>query len=557
MENKIFTKASTPYIIFAVLGLFLYFQSLFFDFTYLDDNVLILRNAYLLDSFANFFELFKSDVFNSAQGMASYYRPILNVSFMFDYQLGGISPFIYHFSNVILHILSVSLVYIFLQKLNVRKDLSFIFSLFFLIHPALSQAVSWIPGRNDTLLAVFLLSTFIVYLKYLDSKKWSHLLYALIFFTLSIFTKESALVILPLIFIYVFFVRRDDFKKISNYYFFLPTGVLSVIWFGMRASALKNSPPIILGDLFASVINNFPALIQLFGKVFLPFNLSVLPIMRDTTFIYGIISIVLFSLFMYFGKVTDWRKVIFGAIWFVVLLIPTFVRPNPNLPADFIEHRLYLPMVGLLIVLAQITWIRKFDFKNRYAVAILAVILITFGTINFTHSKYFADKLAFWNNAAENSPSYPLARRNLGAMEYLEGNFEKAEDEFKTALVLNPNEPMANNNLGLIYFRQGKFEDALDQYMKELEINPLYDDAHFNLALLYYQTERFAEAEEYWQKTLMINPNHVEALSSLLTHHYERAEYQKAIVYAEELFRRGYQIPQEMIETFTEELKLN
>jgi 4-amino-4-deoxy-L-arabinose transferase-like glycosyltransferase len=157
---------------------------------------------------------------------------MLTISFIFDYQIGGASPFIYHFVNVLLHLLATCLLFIFLQKLDYRKELAFLFSFIFLIHPAMTQTVAWIPGRNDSLLAIFILASFIFFIKYLKEKS-SNLFWSLFFSGLAFFTKESAVLVVPIIFFYFYFIYKKQNKK-KILYFFLGSIGLVGLWAGLR-----------------------------------------------------------------------------------------------------------------------------------------------------------------------------------------------------------------------------------------------------------------------------------------------------------------------------------
>src|SRR3989339_2044527 len=120
-----------PFFWIMVIGFLLYLSTLFFNFSYLDDNNLILDNQYFLSNPANIFQSFLTDVFLIFNHSAFYYRPLLTISLIFDYQIGGASPLIYHFSNVIFHLISSCLVFVFLTKLNYKKTLAFLFSIIF------------------------------------------------------------------------------------------------------------------------------------------------------------------------------------------------------------------------------------------------------------------------------------------------------------------------------------------------------------------------------------------------------------------------------------------
>jgi len=550
--DKIFSKKWIPFAIIAGLGFILYFQAFFFNFSYLDDNNLILGNQYFLSNFANIFKAFLTDVFHLFNSSAFYYRPFLTISLLFDFQIGGVHPFIYHFTNVMLHLLSSCLVFVFFVKLNYKKTISFLFSIIFLVHPVLTQAVAWIPGRNDSLLAVFVLLSSIFFIKYLKEEKIGNLVWSLIFLGSSLFTKESGIFIIPILFFYLYFIykKENGDKKLTfnKFYFFLwSVGVIG-LWAILRHITLAGSTPITIPSMIKSIFVNLPAVIQFTGKIFFPFNLSVLPIIQDTTFIYGIISVILLTALLYFTKTKRWNYILFGFGWFFAFLLPSFIRPNSTLVADFIEHRLYVPIIGLFIVLLETDLIKKIDMKKKSVFFITGSIIIALSVITIVHSRSFVDRLAFWENAAKNSPHYPLAHRNLGAMDYLDGKLDSAEKEFKTALELNPEEQMAHNNLGLIYFDEGKYKESEDEYKKELENNPYYDNAYFNLGLLYWKQNRIEEAVTSWKKAVEINPGNTDAMQTLMIYYYNIKDYTNAIPYINQLYKMGIPLSPQLLQ---------
>ena len=532
-------------IIFCI-GFIIYFQTLFFNFSYLDDNNLILDNAYFLSHLSNIFKSFQIDVFHLFNHSAFYYRPILTISFLIDYQILGISPFIYHFTNVILHLIASSLVFIFLNKLNYKKENSFLFALIFLVHPVLTQAVAWIPGRNDSLITIFVLSTFIYLIHFLKNKRNKYFIYSLIFLLLALFTKETGVfVIIPIIFYLYFINKQKEFKK-EKLYYILSSIIITIFWFIVRSLVLQNSAGTKPLEMTKSIFLHIGALIQLTGKILLPFNLSVLPIIKDTTYVYGIITIVLILIVLFYTKQKRLTYIIFGLGWFLIFLLPSFIRPDANAMADFIEHRMYLPLIGFFIFILETQIFKNFDLRKNKSIVITSIILISLSTMTIVHSRNFVNKLSFWENASMNSPDYPLAHRNLGAMYYLDGNLDKAEIEFKKSLELNPQEEMAHNNLGLIYENKNLFDESEKEYLEEIKINPYYDNVYANLGLLYYKQQKYNKAEEAWKKTLSINPGFTQAIINLTILYYQQKKYDEAKPYAKELYDIGYQLPTEL-----------
>ncbi len=544
-RGNIFT-GKRPYFIIVALAFLAYLPVLFFNFSYLDDNTLILENQSFLSSFWNIFPAFQTDVFHLFNHSAFYYRPMLTISFIFDYQLGSASPFIYHFTNLVLHLISSCLVYAFFKRLYFRKDLSFFFSLIFAVHPVLSQAVAWIPGRNDSLLAVFLLSMFVFFDEFLNTGKRKYFIWCLIFFAAAVFTKESAILAFPVAIFYLYFINKTKKVSASRTCFFSSWIGIVAVWFLLRHFALKGSAGLGITEMLKSVFLNLPAVIQFIGKIFFPFNLSVLPIIQDTTFVYGTIAVIILLLMFSFTKQKRWPMILFGLGWFFAFLAPSFIRPNSDLAADFIEHRMYVPIIGFFILIMETFLFRRFNLNRKSVIALSAAVISLFGIISIFHIQNFKNRTAFWENAAKNSPHYPLAHRNLGAMLYLDGKQDEAEPEFKKALELNPNEEMAHNNLGLIYMDKGDFQSAEKEFNEELKVNPYYDNAYFNRGLLYYKTERFDEAVDFWKKTLEINPGYSQALYNIFAYYYQKQDKDQSVYWANEAQKMGIPLLPEM-----------
>jgi len=484
---------------------------LFFDFTYLDDNNLILEKASILQEAKNIGLFFTNDVFLSPDKF--YYRPLLNLSFMFDAQSGATLPTRYHFSNIIFHLLAVSLAFCLLRRLTKRPELSLGLSLIYLVHPVLTQAVAWIPGRNDVLLAIFVLAAFLKFLDFSERPRLPNYLSYLLFLFLALLTKETAVFLPILIIFYFLFINSGKMERHDKWLIFFGSLATGAIWFLMRTFALDNNPFNYTTALVGSLAN-LPALHLYLGKLLFPFNLAVFPILADSTLIYGLSTIILLILAIIFSHQKNKHLITFGLLWFLLFLLPAFFRLNSV--SDFLEHRVYLPFFGFLIIIAELDWLKNLQFSKRSTQIGGAILLLILGLLTLGHSQSFRSRLDFWQAAATTSPHSPLAQRNLGAMYYLDGDFEKAAQYYRQALVLNENEPMAHNNLGVIYLAQDSLSQAEKEFKKELLLNPDYDYALFNLGDLYYRQQRFTEAAAMWQAALRVNPYYLEPREHLL-----------------------------------------
>ena len=496
-----------------IFGWLLYGQTLFFDFTYFDDQSLVLENYPIVSNVKNIGEIFLNDVFLSTPKF--YYRPLLNLSLMLDMNIAGTLPFIFHFSNILIHILAAGLIFGLLTKLKYQKPLAFWLALFFLFHPVLTQAVAWIPGRNDSLLTVFVLAAFLFFLNFLDQPRLRDYLGYLFFLLLALFTKETA-IFLPILIIFYFLVVAPKKSAASDRWLLVGGSlVVGVVWFILRSLALEHDP-VTLKIVTSTILKNAPALLVIIGKTLWPFNLAVLPILADAKIIYGLIVTPLLILALFFSRQKNYRHLVFGLAWFVLFLLPSFVRLNPVDTPDFLEHRLYLPFIGFLIILAEIDWLKNLNWPKKTVKIGATLVLIGMAFLVFRHSLSFKDRLTFWQSAVATAPHSALAHRNLGAMYYLADNFAAAEKQYHQALALNEREAMAHNNLGVIYLSQKRYVQATKEFQQELAVNPNYDKALFNLGDLAYRQKDYLKAAEYFRAALKVNPRYGEAYEYLL-----------------------------------------
>jgi Tfp pilus assembly protein PilF len=533
-------KGWRPYAWICLLGFLLYFQILFFDFTYFDDHTLIINNKYYISDITNIITAFKEDVFRRPYGEA-YYRPILTISFILDAQLGGTeSPFMYHLSNIVMHLAASCLLFWLLIKLSYRRDLSLLFTLLFVTHPLLTQAVAWIPGRNDSLVTIFVLLSLVYFLDFIEKKTLK--LYALhiFFFALSIYTKEIILLFPVILIFYMHFVKREKILSISEKVLGLGWAVVIISWFTLRWTALSSPREIPFPSMISSTWESMPAVVTFFGKLFFPFNLSVIPTLQDSPLVYGFITLILVTIVLVKSKGVRLPIIIFGLGWFLIFLVPTFITSHLSGTPYFIEHRIYLPLVGFIMILLETDIIKSINFLKTNTRIICACLLLAFFILTFMHSMAFKNRVKYWENAARTSPSVMIGHGTLAPIYYVEKEYDKAlieykkmlelepkhrdahywiasiymgknmlkeaQEHFEIQIVNNPESDMAHFELGGIYYRAGRLQNAERMWKQALELNPQIPLAHNNLGLIYMNTNKPKEAEEELKKEIMVNP---------------------------------------------------
>lgn len=546
-SENFFSQTLLPYGGLILTIFLVYGRTLGYGLTYLDDQVWLKDHYWFFKNFSNVSRLFiRPDSISSV-----FYRPILNFSFMMDAQFSKDLPWGYHLTNFMIHVVACCLVAVFLRKLDLNRMKAFGFALLFSVHPALAGAVAWIPGRTDSLLAVFVLAAFIFFIHAVHSGRKRYFLAHLLFYILALLTKETAVVLPILCWLWKCLIseKEEDRNNPAPPWRGLLLGwvVATLSWLMIRQNVLTHSPSVPIFYAIQTLIQNSPAILSYWGKIFWPLNLSVLPIRQDTMMIYGALSFIVILMLLWCSRErktgralyqNGTGRVIFGAVWFLLFLIPSLVL-------SFIEHeyRLYLPMIGCFVILNETVVFKKWLMAKNRSMVFFAVTAGLLVPQTFRHSDHFNGRWAFWRNAVESSPHSSFAHRNLGAMYYLEGLFPEAEEEFKKALALSAKEPMAHNNLGLIYMRRGWFKESEEEFLREIEINRDYDNVYFNLGTLYYAQEKKEQARKLWQRTLALNPDFIQAYQSLGILYWQDHQPQRAEYYFNELRKRGIDVP--------------
>src|SRR5262249_36459551 len=123
-------------------------QTLRFDFVSYDDYELVYQNGDFLSHVSNVFTSFATHVFTTHRAESGYYRPLVLVSFIVDYQVWGLNPFGYHLTNLLVHLCTVLALFLLLEKLLRDAVPALAGSLLFALHPVQTSAVAWVAGRN-------------------------------------------------------------------------------------------------------------------------------------------------------------------------------------------------------------------------------------------------------------------------------------------------------------------------------------------------------------------------------------------------------------------------
>jgi len=148
----------------------------------------------------------------------------------------------------------------------------------------------------------------------------------------------------------------------------------------------------------------------------------------------------------------------------------------------------------------------------------------------------FTEARAQCLEALQIDPRNPEALKLKGNIDYLLGDFDKAEDTFIGLLDRYPNDDEAPYMLGRIYYQQGRIDHAMGQFQRALKLNPRSYKAYDNLGLCYEANGETDQAIRYFLTAIkLVETDHPEYdwpyanLANLLL---ERGDAEKAFAAA-------------------------
>lgn len=516
--TEFFNHSRIPALVLILITSAVYFRSLSLDYTRLDDSIFIVENAKYNAEMGNIGVSFQRGLFNPTKD--AYYRPLFLVDFILESRIFGTKPAGYHFTNLLFHIISVTLLFLFLKRLKIPPVDSFLLSLLFAVHPVLTQAVAWIPGRNDMLLMIFFLSSFILLFKYLKKPTPAILLLHSLFILAALFTKETAIIIPVIMGGFSIFHLKCGWRKLV---FPLISWIAAIsIWFFVRSTATLSNNWVSPSGMLHAGLDRLGVILQYLGKIFFPVNLTVFPMAEDITLIWGVLALAGLIALIVYSKSYTRPLTYLGLFWFIIFLIPVLIVPK-SLNDQVFEHRLYLPVIGILIMLSQ-----AFPFSGtsnpNIKIVIVSAIAMIFAIQSFIRTSYFNDPITFWTHAVAGSPHSAYAKTLLGTK--VEDTAER-ERLFREAHVLDPNLKNLNYYLGKVLFDK-KEPDSAEYYLrKEIGRNPI-PDAYFLLAQIAFSKNSLDSAALNLEKVIELNPLDPQANHNLVLLYFQQGHPEKS-----------------------------
>jgi tetratricopeptide (TPR) repeat protein len=501
------------------------------------------------------------------------WRPVLQITYALDYAIGGLTPTVFHITNILFHVGTAWLIFLIVAEIDKKRPLLSPPTLFvpgvwlylipaamFAVHTVNSQTVDYIWARSSLLAAFFYLVSFYCYLRGpLSSQDRSNLswhLGGLAAFGLGLASKATAASLPAMLVAYeILFLNPAGrnplilyLKEPRRLIKYLPLAALFLGYVALRFFMLPRSvqnfiaPPWVSRSTY--LFTQFRAWVY-YIKLYLwpdPLILDYPGFGWSASFwdVRVLSSFALIAAII----VAAWRVrrtepiLSFFMCWFFIALLPEasiVVRPD-----KVTGYRPYLAYAGLSVAAALLSfkaamwfwhkWKREewseARFRLGYAVAFgLVLIALTGATIR--RNLDWRDPVTLWSDALRKDSTNTIGYMTLSMAYTDREEYEKAQELIDRAVQLSPGNPHAYYYRGYLNMVLERNDEALSDLTKAITLQPSATN-FLSRGHVYRKMGRYDEALTDYQTALGKNRRLSEAYFGIAMVHWERKELSQA-----------------------------
>jgi tetratricopeptide (TPR) repeat protein len=492
-------------------------------------------------------------------------RPLLMTTFWANLHLSnGVSTFSYHAVNVFVHACAAILLFFVLRRIlewanTPHRDILAVFGAsVFLLHPIQTEAVSYVAQRGEELGACLYFTAFCLFIYRKPGPiSWPRALSIAALYGAAVITKEHTATLPALLLLTDYFFNPgysfQGIKRNWRLYSLIAAGFLLALGLAYRyLRADTGSVGFQLPDFNASQY-----LFTQFRVFFAYLLLFVYPLWQTIDYDFPVtknlldpgsliaLACILVLVVAAFRYRRRFPLAAYGFFAFGLLLLPTSsLLPIRDVITD---RRLYLPMIGLLLVIIEA--LRRWNLRRTVLIATLSGVCLLLAVGSYHRNEKWNNAISLWADAVEKNPEKSRVQFGLAAAQFLAKkcgesipHYQKAislsgKPDYQLEMNLGLAEQCANHpakavaalkrsieiqpsaqawaSLGLVEAHQGNLDASLEALNKAEAVKPNYVMTFIYRGGILQAANRIPEATQQFQHALDLEPGNEVAKGAL------------------------------------------
>ena len=299
--------------------------------------------------------------------LREHYRPVFELYFWFGSLIFRGSSVSFHAASIAVHIVNGWLILAVARRLGMRPIYAFATAMLFVVQPSYVAAVAWVGALAEALVVLFGCVSLLALLGFRRSGRSVWLVAALVSFTLALFTHESAIVFLPIIFLADRVANPGtwDWRSLLRTYW--PFGAIAAAYLVLTFAI--NPQEYRTGDISYTfgphvIRNTFEYIASIY--------------VGERTLVWHVVVGTVLTLVLVKGT----PRARLGVAWLIFGILPFAPFDEAN-----ISRYAYVPAIGLAILLVEGLAALEGLFARRAwpAGRIIVAVLAVFFAVRFTH----------------------------------------------------------------------------------------------------------------------------------------------------------------------------
>jgi tetratricopeptide (TPR) repeat protein len=541
-----FTQSAFFAFLLLFLLVFCIYSNSFEASWHMDDYPNIVDNARLHPSNLKPQSLYQS-FFASPQRPDKLYRPAACLTFALNWYWGADDVSGYHLVNIIIHLLTAIFLFLTILKLFDSPNLkgkyerssyfiSLLATLFWVLNPIQTQAVTYIVQRMTAMAAMFYILSIYFYVRARTNDVFLNQLLSYLgcclSFVLALASKQNAAA-LPLALILVEFIFFQNLSRsrtriafvgiiagcgiiffLASVIFFFQGDPLSFLNYGSRGFSplqrLMTEPRIVIFYL-SQIFYPVPTRLSIEHDVIISTSL-----LHPWTTLPGILLVLVL---IGFGLAQMKKRPILSfAILFFFL---NHIIESTVIGLELVfEHRNYLPSLFLFLPVS-VAFIKLLDYCHERKPAMhlilfsfIILLLIGLGSATYIRNLAWLSEKSLWEDAMQKAPGRARPVYNLAKHYYKRtGQLDAALQLYARTLDLNSANPeytraLTLNGMASVYQIKKDYQKVIELLKKSLSFYPEFEIAQYNLVLVLAKIRAWDQATETVSLLLSKQPDH-------------------------------------------------